>query len=121
MYSAKLEYAGKTENASKCATTQRDRYTDRLRRGFVIGLHRKLQRSALTRWREPLVINDALDRHDPFDQRLGARGTSRNVHINRHELIDTLDRGVRVEHPAGAGTGAHADHPLGFGHLLINV
>ena len=38
-----------------------------------------------------------------------------------NELVDALDRRVGVEHAARARAGAHADHPLRLGHLLVDV
>src|SRR5256885_12182188 len=55
-----------------------------------------------------------------FRSRLGTRRAPRHEHVNRHDLIAALDDGVVVEDAADAGAGAHRDHPLRLGHLVVN-
>ena len=43
------------------------------------------------------------------------------ISFDGHHLIDALHQGVVVEHAAGGGTGAHGDHPLGVGHLVVDL
>src|SRR5438874_6879839 len=85
------------------SSTHRDGNRHRLRRRIVTRLDRELQRTTLTARREAFRIDDPLDRHDPFDQRLGPRRTAGHIHVNGHELVDALDGRVGVEHAAGAG------------------
>lgn len=97
------------------------RYRYRLRRGDVAGLDGNLEWPSQTAGREAVAVDDPLDRHDPFDERFGPWGAAGDVDVYGHELVDSLDGGVGVEDSAGAGAGAHADDPLGFGHLLVDV
>jgi len=53
-------------------------------------------------------------------QRLGTRRTTRNIHVNRQGLINTLNNTVGVENSTRTGTGAHGDNPFRFRHLLID-
>src|SRR5918993_570945 len=41
-----------------------------------------------------------LQLHDPVDQRLRPRRAAGNVHIHRHDLVDSLNDGVVVEDAA---------------------
>ncbi len=53
--------------------------------------------------------------------RASGRGrTAWDVDVHGHDRVDTLDHGVDVEDPAGAGAGAHGDTPFGLGHLVPN-
>ena len=47
------------------------------------------------------------------------RWAARYVDVHGQNLIDALDHAVAVVHAAAVGAGPHGDHPLGFGHLLI--
>ena len=38
-----------------------------------------------------------------------------------NDLVDSLEHGVVVEHPAGARAGAHRDDPLGLEHLVVDL
>src|SRR6188508_1700217 len=68
----------------------------------------------------PLLVDLALQLNDAVDERLGTRGASRHEDVDRHDLINALNNGIVVEHAAAARTGAHRDHPLGLGHLVVN-
>src|SRR5438067_11884434 len=53
-------------------------------------------------------------------QRLGAWRAAGNVHVDRDDRVDALQRRVAVpELAAGARAVAHRDEPLGLGHLLV--
>ena len=62
-----------------------------------------------------------LQLHDPVDQRLGARRASGHEHVHGDDLVHALDDGVVVEDAADRRAGAHRDHPLGFGHLVVDA
>src|SRR3954453_16997557 len=47
--------------------------------------------------RRHVFVQDALlQEHDPFEQSLGPRRASRDVHVNRYHLVDTLGDRVAV-------------------------
>ena len=48
-------------------------------------------------WREPFLINVALNSHDAFDEHFGAWRAAWNVDIDWDELIASLDDSIRVE------------------------
>ena len=58
---------------------------------------------------------------DGVDQHLGSGRTAGEVHVDRHHVVDALDDRVVVEHAAGAGADAHREHPLGLGHLVVDL
>ena len=58
---------------------------------------------------------------DGVDQHLGSGRTAGEVHVDRHDVVDALDDRVVVEHAAGAGADAHREHPLGLGHLVVDL
>src|SRR5436190_2603379 len=58
---------------------------------------------------------------DALHQRLRPRRATRNVHVDRDDLVDALEGRVVVEHPAGARAGAHRDHPLRLEHLVVDL
>lgn len=70
---------------------------------------------------DAVLVDDALDGHDAFDQLFGARRAAGDVDVDGDELVAALDDGVGVEDAAGAGAGAHGDDPLGLGHLLVDA
>jgi len=58
---------------------------------------------------------------DAVDDRFGVRRTSRDVHVDRHDLVDTAQAiVVVVEDPSRARAGADRDHELRFGHLFVD-
>src|SRR5665213_3430558 len=65
------------------------------------------------------------DLHLQFEHRveqpLGTRRATGQIHIHRHHLVNALDDRVVVEHPSARGACAHADHPLGLGHLVVDL
>jgi len=96
--------------------------TDRLWANRMGGLDDEAQRGALSAdGRHAFLIDVPLDSHDPLDQLFGSWWASGYVHVDRNELIAPLDAGVRVKDSARAGASAHRDHPLGLGHLLIDL
>ena len=42
-------------------------------------------------------------------------------HVHRHDLVHALHERVVVEHAAHRRAGAHRDHPLGLGHLVVDA
>ena len=54
-------------------------------------------------------------------KRLGRRRATRRVHVDGHDLVDTLHDRIVVEHAAGAGAHAHRDDPLGLHHLVVHL
>ncbi len=68
-----------------------------------------------------VLIDDALDGHDCFDEGFGAWWAAGDVDVYGDVLVDALDDGVGVEDAAGGGAGAHGDDPFGFGHLLVDA
>ena len=67
------------------------------------------------------VLDQLVQRLDGVEQRLGRRRATRRVDVDRHDLVDALDEGVVVEHPAGRRAHAHRDHPLGLHHLVVDL
>src|SRR5688572_27834296 len=43
-----------------------------------------------------LVADHLLQLDDPLEQRLGARGAARHVHVDRDDLVDALRDGIAV-------------------------
>ena len=58
---------------------------------------------------------------DGVQQCLGGRRAPGGVDVDRHDLVDSLDDGVVVEHAAGRGADAHGDDPLGLHHLVVDL
>ena len=46
-------------------------------------------------------LNESLDLHDPFDQRLGTGRAAGDVDIHRDDLVDPLDDRIGAEHASG--------------------
>src|ERR671911_1624730 len=55
------------------------------------------------------------------DQHFRSRRAAGQVHVHWHDMINTLDDRVVVEHAAGAGTHAHGQYPLRVGHLVVDL
>src|SRR5918996_1254640 len=69
---------------------------------------------------EVLAGDLLLQFEDALEQRLRARWTAGHVHVDRHDLVDSLGHGVGVPiRPAGVGARPERDHVLGLGHLLV--
>src|SRR5450631_1049279 len=67
-----------------------------------------------------LSINLFLQRDQRLQQRLGARGASWDVYIDRNVAIDALQYVVSLlERSARDGASSHRDHVSGFSHLVI--
>ena len=62
-----------------------------------------------------------MQRQDGVHQGLGAGRATGGVDIDRHDLIDALDNGVVVEHPAARRAHAHGNDPLGLHHLVVDL
>src|SRR5205085_6122303 len=58
--------------------------------------------------RKDLVVQP----EDAVDQHLRSRGTPRNVHIHRDDLVHPLDQRVVVEDAPAGGAGPHRDDPF---------
>ena len=58
---------------------------------------------------------------DPLHQRLRPRRAAGHVDVDRDDPVDALEDRVVVEHAAGAGAGAHRDHPLRLEHLVVDL
>jgi hypothetical protein len=57
---------------------------------------------------------------DAIQQRLSCRRTPRNINIHRNNAVDSSQDTVAVVIVASAvGAAAHADHPLGIWHLVV--
>ena len=67
------------------------------------------------------VLDLVVELEDRVDQHLGPRRAAREVHVDGHDVVDALDDRVVVEHAAGAGADAHREHPLGLGHLVVDL
>ena len=51
----------------------------------------------------------------------GPRRAAGEVHVDGDDVVDALDDRVVVEHAAAAGADAHREHPLGVGHLVVDL
>ncbi|CAM5605701.1 hypothetical protein SVIOM74S_05845 [Streptomyces violarus] len=58
---------------------------------------------------------------DRVHQHLGPRRAAGEVDVDGDDVVDALDDGVVVEHAARGGAHAHGDHPLGVGHLVVDL
>src|SRR5262245_31766624 len=58
---------------------------------------------------------------DAVDQRFGARRAARDIHVDRHDLVDALDDRIVIEHTGARGAVAHRDHPLWIAHLVVQA
>ena len=69
---------------------------------------------------QPLAV-DLLLKHDQAVQEgLRRRRAAGNVDVDRDVLVDARDDVVAfLERPAAGGAGAHRDHVLGLGHLVV--
>ncbi len=67
------------------------------------------------------VLDLVVQLEDRVDQHLRPRRAAGQVHVDRHDVVDALDDRVVVEHAAAAGADAHREHPLGLGHLVVDL
>ena len=67
------------------------------------------------------VLDLVVQLEDRVDQHLRARRAAGEVHVDRDDVVDALDDRVVVEHAAGDGADAHREHPLGLGHLVVDL
>ena len=67
-----------------------------------------------------LALNLFLEFDDCVEQRLRARGAAAHIDVHREDAVDPLKDGVAPVHAPRARTGAHGDHPLGLGHLVVD-
>src|ERR1700693_1746073 len=63
----------------------------------------------------------ALQLDDGIDQSFRSRWATRQIDVDRHDLVHALDDRIVVEHARGGGARPHRDHPLGLGHLVVNL
>src|SRR5690606_19981096 len=72
--------------------------------------------------RAPIAGLDlVLQEHEAVEHAFGARRTARDVHVARDDLVDARDGGVVVVEAADRRAGPESEHPLRFGHLLVNA
>ncbi len=67
------------------------------------------------------VIDFFLELKNGVENGFGARRAAGDVDVDGKHLIAALYDGVVVEDTAGSGAGAHGDHPLGLGHLIVEL
>ena len=67
------------------------------------------------------VLHLVVQLEDRVDQHLRARRAAGQVHVDGHDVVDALHDRVVVEHAAAAGAHAHREHPLGLGHLVVDL
>ena len=51
----------------------------------------------------------------------GDRRATRNVDVHGNDLIDALHDVIGAIEPAARRAGAHRNHPLGLGHLIVDL
>src|SRR5207342_3747355 len=49
------------------------------------------------------------------------RWAAGEVHVDGYDVVDALHDRVVVEHAAAARADAHRQHPLGLGHLVVDL
>src|SRR5215469_3671442 len=81
----------------------------------------KLGNLALPVGPELHVLDSVVQLDDRVDQHLRPRRAARQVDVDRDDVIHALDDGVVVEHAAARCADAHRDHPLGLGHLVVDL
>src|SRR6516225_1147452 len=67
------------------------------------------------------VFDLLLKLENRVEQRFRPRRAARNVNVHRNHLIAPLHDSVVVEHAARSGASAHGNHPLGLGHLVVEL
>lgn len=74
------------------------------------------------RWHDLLLgpLNVCLQVHQRVEDRLWAWWTSRDVHIDRDNLIDARYGGIIIVESTRGGARAERDNPFGFSHLLVD-
>jgi hypothetical protein len=70
---------------------------------------------------ERLVHDLVVQLQDRVEQHLGAGRAAGQVHVYWHDVIHALHDRVVVEHAAAARAHAHRQHPLGLGHLVVDL
>src|SRR5215208_3407979 len=68
--------------------------------------------------RRVLLHDLILKPHQTVEQRFRARRATRNININRHYPVYTLQGRVGRERPACRSARAHSDAPFRLGHLI---
>src|SRR5216684_1813327 len=67
-----------------------------------------------------LPLDQLLHPQKALGQRLRAGRTARNIDVDWNDLVDPFDHRVaELEKPAAVCAGAHRDHVLRLGHLLV--
>src|SRR5699024_4799076 len=56
-----------------------------------------------------------------IDQHFGPRRAAGQIHVHRHDVVDSLHDGVVVEHAAAAGAHAHGQDVFGVDHLIVDL
>src|SRR5688572_15551039 len=59
--------------------------------------------------------------HQPIDDSFWTGRTSRDVKIDRHNGVDSLNRGIVIVKASGAGAHSKSDYPLWVCHLFIDA
>ena len=67
------------------------------------------------------VLDLVVQLEDRVDEHLRPRRAAGEVHVDGDDVVDALDDRVVVEHAAAAGADAHRQHPLGLGHLVVDL
>ena len=67
------------------------------------------------------VLDLLVELEDRVHQHLRAGRAARQVHVDRHDVVDALHHRVVVEHAARRRAHAHRQHPLGLGHLVVDL
>ena len=62
-----------------------------------------------------------MEGEDGMHERFRSGWAAWGIDVDRYYLVDTLDDGVVVEHPARGGTNTHGNNPLGFHHLVVDL
>lgn len=67
------------------------------------------------------MLDSVLQLDEAVEHGLRARRATRNVKIDRHNAIDTLQDGVIVVGPTRTRTGSEGNDPVRLGDLVINA
>src|SRR6476620_2162320 len=90
-----------------------------MRDSFASGLDRLLRFERKDRM--PVLRYLVLQHHDRVDHHFWARWASRNIDVDRNDLVDALhDRVVAVE-PAARRARAERHHPFRIAHLVVDA
>src|SRR5882724_632481 len=59
--------------------------------------------------------------HQAIQNSLGSRRTSRDVHVDGNDTINSLNRRIVIVKATARGTSTKRHHPLGLRHLLVHT